>query len=128
MTTESNVIPFSEPDAPCQPILWRVLVKPLAPKEQTDSGIVLPDEIQDAERQLTVVGQVVRMGGLAFKAETKAGLRLRDEPNSPKPGMWVLCHQYAGQKVWADDTEYRLLNDTEILAVTETPDAFRGYL
>ena len=122
-TTEEQQAP-----APCQPILWKVLIEPLPPKEMTAGGIVLPDEVRDADQQLTCVGQIVRLGGLAFQAQTKAGLDLSREPNRPREGMWVLCHQYAGQKLWAGDVEYRLLNDTEIMAVTDQPDVFRNYV
>ena len=115
-------------DVPCQPIMWRVLIEPAPPKEATKGGIILTDDMQQAEGTLTCVGQVLRLGALAFKAKTKAGLDLADEVNAPKAGWWVIFNQYAGQKLWVEDREYRILNDTEILAVTEHPDEFRNYV
>lgn len=115
-------------DAPCQPIFWRVLIAPAPPKEETKGGIILTDDTRAAESTLTCVGKVLRMGSLAFKAKTKAGLDLADEVNAPKVGWWVLFNQYAGQKLFVEGLEYRILNDTEILAVTENPDEFRNYV
>lgn len=117
------------PTPPLQPILWRVLVEPVPPKETSAGGILLPEDVQDAEGILTCVGRIVAQGGLAFQAETKAGLRLADEPNRPRVGWYVVFGQYAGQKVWSrGDREFRLLNDTEVLAVTDNPDEFRNYV
>lgn len=127
-TTDTARTQDAGDNAPCQPINWKVLIRPLPPKETTAGGIVLPSDVVEAEQQLTCVAEVVRLGGLAFQAQTKAGLDLSREPNRPTAGSWVLCHQYAGQKIWVGDTEYRLMNDTEILAVTDDPEAFRNYV
>ncbi len=114
---------------PVQPVLWRVLIEPIPAQEQTEGGIILPEQVQDAEGALTCVGRVAAMGSLAFRAETKAGMRLADEVNRPKLGWYVVFNQYAGQKIWSrDGREFRIVNDTEILAVTETPDELRNYV
>lgn len=130
--TTSNVAALSPesvaPRPPCQPILWRVLVRPLPPRHASKGGIVLPEETRAAEQINTCVGRVEAMGTLAFQAQTKAGLDLSREANRPRVGTWVLFHQYAGHKTWVGDTEYVLLADTDIMAVTDEPEQFRNYI
>jgi co-chaperonin GroES (HSP10) len=112
-------------------LFWRVLVEPVRPKEQTEGGIVLPESVRSADRSLTCMGRITQVGPLAFKAETKAGLNLGSDPNAVnvRPGMYALYGQYAGQKVCtADEREYVVLNDTDILALTDRPGEFVNYL
>lgn len=128
MTTINLAQARPEPEAPCQPILWRLLVTPLPPREASKGGIVLPEDTRRAEELHTCVGRVERLGALAFRAQTKAGLDLAHEPNRPQAGSWILFHQYAGQKLWVGEREYRLLSDTDVLAVTDDPEQFRNYV
>lgn len=108
-----------------KPLLWRVLIQPYEPPRSTKGGIILADETIDNTRLLTVVGKVVAMGSLAFKAETKSGLKLHEEGNAPEVGDWVLYGTYAGQRIkLTDGRQFVVLNDDEIVARIEQPEAY----
>ncbi len=111
-----------------QPILWRVLVEPLKPDKKV--GLIeLSDDTQNAQRYNTCVGKVLSLGSQAYTAVTKAGMDLKAEPYKPKPDDYVVFGQNAGQKIHTKGGAYYvLLNDTEILAVTTTPETFKRYV
>ena len=50
-----------------QPTGWRILILPYKGKAKTESGIFLPDEVQDKKQISTQVGYVLRVGPLAYK-------------------------------------------------------------
>lgn len=121
-------------ELPFRPLQWRVVVWPMPAAEQSEGGIFIPDEARETEEFRTNVGLLVAVGANAFKAVTKNALSLGDEKN-PVPGNWVLYPEYAGSlmTVFGADTEgkrkrikYRVMNDTDIIGVTEFPGAFRG--
>jgi co-chaperonin GroES (HSP10) len=108
-----------------KPLLWRVLIQPYEPPRSTQGGILLAGETIENTRLLTVVGKVVAMGSLAFKAKTRSGLDLTEEANQPKVGDWVLYGTYAGQRIkMKDGRQFVVLNDDEIVSRIEQPESY----
>lgn len=110
------------PSLPMTPLYWRVLVMIRKPDELTKGGIVIVKDTLDAEAYLTYVGMVAAHGNLAFKAKTRAGVKLSNEPNNPRLGDSVVFYKNAGTRfVTVDGLMFVLLSDTEIWATTEDP-------
>lgn len=100
-----------------QPTGWRVLILPYKGKTKTDSGIFLPDEVQDKKQISTQVGYVLKLGPLAYKDTEKF-------PSGPwcQEKQWVMFARYAGSRFQIDGGEVRILNDDEILASILDPE------
>lgn len=112
----------THPKLPMVPKYWRVLVMIRKPDEMTTGGILIIKDTLDAEAYLTYVGMVVAHGNLAFKAKTRAGLRLTRE-NNPRLGDVVVFYKNAGSRfMTTDGAMFVLLSDTEIWATTEAPE------
>ena len=106
-----------------RPVLWRILVMPVKPKEISKGGIVIPREAQDAQGHLNYVGKVVSTGALAFKSDKFAG-----EDGFPKVGDYVLYSRYAGQQMTYRGTKLLIVNDDEILGVVPNPEALQIHI
>ena len=100
-----------------QPTGWRVLILPYKGKTKTDSGIFLPDEVQDKKQISTQVGYVLKLGPLAYKDTEKfpSGSWCQEK-------QWVMFARYAGSRFQIDGGEVRILNDDEILASILDPE------
>lgn len=104
-------------DLPC-PVYWRVLVMPMAAKQKSKGGILLPSETQDAQQHLTYIGQVLAAGGEAFKSQ-----RFANEKNLPRVGDWIIYGRYAGQRLEYRGVKLLIVNDDEILGKVRDPDS-----
>ena len=113
-----------------QPTGYRVLVKPLAPKNKTtDGGIIIPSEAQDADAYMQPVAEVISLGPDAFK----------DAKMFPggawcQPGDHVFINYRGGINVEIKEdvldkqfSRYKLVNDQDILALVPNPGAVRTY-
>lgn len=110
------------PHVPMVPKYWRLLVMIREPEEVTSGGIVIMRETREVEAYLTYVGMVVAIGKLAFKAKTRAGLKLRQEDN-PRLGEQVVFYKNAGTRFKTiDGLQFVLITDTEIWGVTDEPE------
>jgi co-chaperonin GroES (HSP10) len=110
------------PKLPMVPKYWRVLVMIRKPDEVSAGGILLVKDSLDAEAYLTYVGMVVAQGRLAYKAVTRAGLKLSRERN-PRLGETVVFYKNAGTRFATTDGHmFVLLTDTEIWATTDNPE------
>ena len=100
-----------------QPTGWRILILPYKGKAKTESGIFLPDEVQDKKQISTQVGYVLRVGPLAYKDTEKfpSGAWCQEK-------QWVMFARYAGSRFQVDGGEVRILNDDEILATILDPE------
>jgi co-chaperonin GroES (HSP10) len=100
-----------------QPTGWRILILPYKGKAKTESGIFLPDEVQDKKQISTQVGYVLRVGPLAYKDTEKfpSGAWCQEK-------QWVMFARYAGSRFQIDGGEVRILNDDEILATILDPE------
>lgn len=106
---------------PFRPLYWRVLVMIRKPEEVTSGGIIVMKGTRDIEEYLTYVGMVVAIGKLAYKAKTRAGLKLKHERN-PKLGEKVVFYKNAGTRFQTiDGLQFVLLTDTEMWGETDQP-------
>ena len=122
----------TKPNCPelLQPAGYRLLIKPIKPRETVgESGIILPDSVQDVEKHFRQVAEVVATGPDAYSDSRKF-------PNGAwcEAGDWIVYNSYAGVAVQGrespDDTEwtqYKFINDDEVLAVTARPADIRVY-
>ncbi len=109
------------PHLPMRPLYWRLLVMIREPEEITDGGIIVMRATRDIEAYLTYVGMLVGIGGLAYKAVTRAQLRLKDERN-PKLGDKVVFFKHAGTRFRTmDGLQFVMLTETELWGETDDP-------
>ncbi len=102
---------------------WRILVRPVRIETVTAGGIALPQQAVEEREYLQFVAQVVAMGPQCYRHP-----KFLDGDPWCKPGDWVLLRQYAGQGFLVRDengeeVRVRLVNDDEVLAVADTPEA-----
>jgi chaperonin GroES len=91
------------------PLEDRIVVEPLEAKEKTKGGIVLPDTAKEKPQQ----GKVVAVG---------PG-RILDTGDRAKPavkkGDIVIFAKYGGTDIEIEETEYKILRESDILAKVE---------
>ena len=85
-----------------KPLADRVLIEPQEAQTKTASGIFIPDTAKEKPQQ----GKVVA-----------AGPGKKDEPMEVKVGDVVLYGKYAGTEVTVDDVKYRIVKQSDILAI-----------
>jgi len=90
------------------PLADRVLVKMAEALETTKSGIILASTAKEKPQIAEVIA--VGPGGMVDGKEV---------PMAVKPGDHVLVSKYAGTEVKADDEEYTILRQSDILAIVE---------
>lgn len=88
-----------------KPLGDRVIVKQLEQEEVTKSGIVLPDTV---DKEKKAEGEIMAIGN--GEKVTALGLAVGDV---------VLFGKYGGDEVKHEDTEYKILNHDDILAVVQ---------
>ncbi|MDD6733058.1 MAG: co-chaperone GroES [Lachnospiraceae bacterium] len=90
------------------PLGDRVVLKQLVAEETTKSGIVLPGQSKEKPQQAEViaVGPGILPDGKEVKMEVKVG----DQ---------VIYSKYSGTEVKADDEEYIIVKQSDILAVVQ---------
>ncbi len=90
-----------------KPLDDRVVIKVLESEEVTAGGILLPDSAQEKPQR----GKVTAVGaGRLLKNGKRGDLAV-------KKGDEVLFGKYAGTDVTVGDTEYKILRESEILAL-----------
>jgi chaperonin GroES len=100
----------SKPGVPTiRPLEDRLLVKPEESEEKTSGGIYLPDTAKEKPTQ----GSVIAVGPGKI---SKAGAR---SPMSVKAGDRVLFSRYAGTEIKIGGEEYRIINESEVLAIID---------
>jgi len=92
-----------------RPLDDRVVVKPVEAEQKTKGGIVLPDTAKEKPQK----GKVVAIGPGKLLSNGK-----RAAPDVKK-GDIVLFGKYGGDDVTVDDTEYKLLRESDIFAKEE---------
>tara|TARA_R100000315_G_C5115441_1_gene65952 strand:+ start:50 stop:505 length:456 start_codon:yes stop_codon:yes gene_type:complete len=101
-----------------KPTGYRILILPFTQSSVTKGGIHLAKATVDKERLATVVGYVVAMGPDAY-----GDLHKFPEGAWCKEGDWVIFGRYAGARFQIEGGDMRLLNDDEILATIDDPEA-----
>jgi|TARA_Y100000296_G_scaffold72557_1_gene89050 co-chaperonin GroES (HSP10) len=101
-----------------RPTGYRILILPFSLPEVTKGGIHIAKTTIEKEKLVTVVGYVVAMGEDAYGDLNKF-------PEGPwcKEGDWVIFGRYAGARFQIEGGDMRLLNDDEILATIDDPEA-----
>lgn len=124
---KTNELRLEHPDIPKEnipvPVGYRVLVVPATVQEVSPGGIVLAAETIEVAEHLRYVACVLAMGPEAYKHP-----RFLDGKPWCEVGDWVVLRQYAGMPFEIKDetgkaVRVRLVNDDEILARVENPDA-----
>lgn len=99
-----------------KPQMYRILVQLSEVKNQTASGILTMTQKQEQREFMgNIHGTIVDIGPTAFKGEEFGGV-------TPKVGDRVLFARYSGEYMQypADAGEhYRIMNDTDVIAVLE---------
>ncbi len=93
-----------------KPLDDRVLVEPLEAEDTTTGGIVLPDAAKEKPQR----GTIIAVGPGRLNDE---GAR---DPMSVAVGDVVVYGQYGGTDVTIDDTDYKVLRESDILAKVVT--------
>ena len=101
-----------------RPTGYRILILPFTQSSVTKGGIHLAKATVDKERLATVVGYVVDLGPDAYSDMHKF-----PEGAWCKEGDWVIFGRYAGARFQIEGGDMRLLNDDEILACIDNPEA-----
>ena len=92
-----------------KPIGDKILVQRLEAESVTAGGIVLPDSAKEKPKK----GKIVRLGeGRQVKDGSRVDFQVAE-------GDVVLFTSYGGTEIKVDGEEYLILEETEILAVTD---------
>ncbi|MFZ5559253.1 MAG: co-chaperone GroES [Patescibacteria group bacterium] len=92
-----------------RPLDDRVLIEPISKEEQTKSGIVLPDTVEEKPKQ----GRIIAIG--PGKIDNN-GKRI---PMNVKIGDLVLFTKYGPNEVKINNKEYLIAKEEDILAIIE---------
>ena len=100
------------------PTGWRILVLPHRGKGKTKGGVILSDKTVEETQIATNVGLVLAIGPDAYNDKDRF-------PNGPwcKEKDWVIFARYAGSRLNIEGGELRILNDDEILGITDDPES-----
>ena len=90
----------------------RILIQPDAVEQTTDSGIILSVGVQtDRERLAQLKGTVIEVGNSAWHDQPEPWAQVGDH---------IIFGKYSGLIYdGADDVEYRIINDLDIVAVVD---------
>ena len=90
-----------------KPLSDRVVVKPAAPDEKVQGGIIIPDTAKEKPQK----GEIVAVGpGKA--SETGEIIKM-----TVKKGDTVLYGKYSGTEVTIDGEDYLIVRESDILAI-----------
>lgn len=113
-----------------RPVGWRIVVRPVAIREKTKGGIIIPGKLKDDLAYLTTVGKVLAIGPLAYTRDdllepvVDAEGFITGHKVRPwcKVGDYVTYGKYAGAKRVFRGVKILLINDDEVIDVVDTPD------
>jgi co-chaperonin GroES (HSP10) len=132
---------------------WTVLLQPWTAPKATKGGILLPDQVSDANDYLTYVFRVVALGPLAFthprlRGGARRGVRFEEKAQDtggehwreyewsdfaegvvpPQPGDWVIVRKFSGIQLTLENVTLKICNDDDILAVIDGPAGWKAYV
>ena len=95
---------------------FHVLVRPVSIKEKTKGGILLPNSTKDDMSYLTTIGEVIKIGDLAYNDNEKF-------PKGPwgQLGDYVCYAKHAGQKIQYKNVKMILLYDDQVIMKVQDP-------
>ncbi len=122
---------FPQVDCGIDPLGSRVIVQIRRAKQQTKSGLYIPEEARKTEASNTQVSKVIAIGALAYRNRNTmeqwpegAWCAIGDFVRSPKYGgdRWTVTHD-------EDEIEFVMFNDLDILGkVTGDPTKIRAFI
>lgn len=89
-----------------QPLADRILIEPLEAEEKTSGGIYIPDSAKEKPQK----GKIVAVGP---GRKNDAGEVV---PLEVKVGQVVLYGKYSGTEISADENDYLIVRESDILA------------
>lgn len=115
---------FEPKEFPVAMDLWRLAIQIPEPPEESEGGIVIPDEYKDHQKFATYIGMVRSMGPLCYQAVTRSGIDLAAGLKCAV-GDWVLFGKHDGEKFrTTDGTLWVVLTDTQVLGKAQNPERF----
>ena len=95
---------------------FHVLVRPVSIKEKTKGGILLPNSTKDDMSYLTTIGEVIKIGDLAYNDNEKF-------PKGPwcQLGDYICYAKHAGQKIQYKNIKMILLYDDQVIMKVQDP-------
>ena len=95
---------------------FHVLVRPVSIKEKTKGGILLPNSTKDDMSYLTTIGEVIKIGDLAYNDNEKF-------PKGPwcQLGDYIYYAKHAGQKIQYKNVKMILLYDDQVIMKVQDP-------
>lgn len=108
---------------------WKVIIKPRPGKPVSDGGIDLEATV-DAQEHLVYLGEIVEIGEAAFMTRTAGGLDMSKWKVRPQVGDNVIFPPYGGLRIRVRGAKQPLIlvNDTDIMAVIDDPDAYYSWI
>ena len=94
--------------AAIKPLGDRVVVKPQAAEEKTESGIIIPDTAKEKPQR----GTVVAVGPGRVENGTKVDMTVKENDS-------ILYGKYAGTEITLDGEDYLIMRESDILGVVE---------
>lgn len=109
-----------------QPTEYNVVIRPEEFETVTSGGIILTDTTTERDGLAAVRGRLVAVSPLAFTYHDAPGAKPRSGwvrgTSPPQVGDAVIFKKYGGILVDGDDgAEYRLLKDSDVIAVLTPP-------
>lgn len=132
-------------------LFWHVLLRPWVPPKKTKGGIILADQVADANEYHVPCYQILKLGPLAFSHPRLRGGEIqgwrREEATEggvdwiekelrivaegqimPEVGDWVLIKQHCGIRWQLLGANLRLVSDDDIIAVIDSPTGWKSYI
>lgn len=120
---------------PFEPGWVNIVVEPVKPKTVSDGGLELVELSQEAEEIQCTIARVLKAGPASMAGVTAAGIPLKDfRPDIQTPedlvGKYVVYQQHSGQVLTLRKTgqKIRVLRVTDLLGVTDDPNAWKFYI
>lgn len=120
---------------PFTPGGWNIVIEPLEPREITDGGLIIADISQEAESFQITIGRVLKAGPTSMQGRTSSGIDLSvftEDIKCPADliGKFVIYQRFAGHQLKLRRTGQKIIvmDITELLGVTDDPDAFKFYV
>lgn len=120
---------------PFSPGLWNIVVEPLEPRKMSDGGIEVVDLSQQAEGFQMTIGRVLKAGPQSMHGKTSSGIDLSNflegvTTREQLIGLFVIYQLHTGQTMTLRRTGQKIIvmKVTDLLGVTEEPDAWKFYI
>ena len=106
-----------------KPVWNGVLIRQKKAAEKTKGGLFLPDDAKDRDEHQEILAEIVALGSMAFEEFNEETSSYAKREGYPEVGDTVMFRKYAGGNFIDgfedDDFRYRLVAQTDIIAVVE---------